>query len=45
LKDLLTEDLIKLNLECNDWGEGIKYGTALLIEKKICEKMLGRWCK
>lgn len=38
LKNLLTEDVIKLNIECSNWEEGIKSGTALLIKKKCIEK-------
>lgn len=33
LKNLLTEDLIKLNIECNNWEEAIKEGTDLLMKK------------
>lgn len=35
LKNLLTEDLIKLNIECSNWEEAIKEGTALLMKKNF----------
>ncbi|WML34190.1 PTS sugar transporter subunit IIA [Clostridium sp. OS1-26] len=38
LNKLLNEDVIKLNIECNDWKDAIKAGTALLIDKEYVAK-------
>ncbi|MFD3156209.1 BglG family transcription antiterminator [Haloimpatiens sp. FM7330] len=33
LNDLLTKDVIKLNVECSNWKEAIKAGTNILLKK------------
>lgn len=38
LNHLLNKDVIKLNVECSDWKEAIKTGTALLMDKGYVEK-------
>ena len=38
LNDLLTFDVIKLNVECSSWKEAILEGTSLLEEKGYIEK-------
>ncbi|MGV8981861.1 BglG family transcription antiterminator [Clostridium sp.] len=38
LNDLLTFDVIKLNVECSSWKEAILEGTSLLEEKGCIEK-------
>ena len=38
LNKLLNEDVIKLNIECNDWKDAVKAGTALLIDKEYVAK-------
>lgn len=38
LKDLLTWNTIKVNVECEDWKEAIGFGTQLLIDNGWVEK-------
>lgn len=38
LNDLLNKNVIKLNIQCNDWKEAIKAGTAILIDKDYVER-------
>jgi len=41
LNDLLTFDVIKLNVECSSWKDAIVQGTSILEEKGFIEKRYG----
>lgn len=38
LNKLLNEEVIRLNIDCSDWKDAIKVGTALLIDNEYIEK-------
>lgn len=38
LNELLSEEVISLNIECNNWKQAIKAGTALLVSRGCIEK-------